>query len=59
MLDDRIVLEDEPKIPGGTRTCILWQTSINDQRPKLKVQKNNIIIEGLLDTGEDVTINTP
>ena len=31
---------------------------MNDQRPKLRVHINDIMIEGLLDTGVDVTIIT-
>ena len=35
---------------------VFWPTAINDQRPKLKVQINGVEIEGLVDTGADVTI---
>ena len=56
---DRIDLEDESKTPVGDRKFIFWQTSMNDQRPKLRVCLNGIVIEGLLDTGMDVTISTP
>ena len=38
---------------------VFWQTSINYQRPKLSVCINNNIIEGFLDTGEDMSIITP
>ncbi len=38
---------------------VFWQTSINDQRPKLRVCVNGIFITGLLDTGADVSIITP
>ena len=38
---------------------MFWQTTINDQRPKLKIQINGIEIEGLVDTGGDVTIMSP
>ena len=42
----------------GNRKCIFWPTSINDQRPKLGVHIDDIVIEGLLDTVADVTIIT-
>ena len=58
-LDDGIGMEDESKTPVGNRKHIFWQTSINDQRPKLKVGINNIAIEELLDMGVDMTIITP
>lgn len=35
---------------------IFWQTSVNNQIPKLRVHINNIVIEVLLDTGADITI---
>lgn len=35
-LDDKIALEDELKIPDEKIECIFWQTSISDQRQKLK-----------------------
>ena len=38
---------------------MFWQISINDQRPKLKVYINDIVIEGLLDIVVDVTIIPP
>ena len=59
VLDDGINMEDKSKIPIGNRKHIFWQTSINDQRPKLRVCINGIFIEGLLDTGVDVSIITP
>ena len=31
-------------------------TSLNNQRPKLRVQINNSVIEGTLDMGADVSI---
>ena len=37
VLDDNIHMEDKSKIPIGNRKCIFWQTSINDQRPKIRV----------------------
>ena len=52
-------MEDESKAPVRNRKRIYWQTSINDQRPKLRVCINGIFIEGLLDTGADVSIITP
>ena len=52
-------MEDESKIPVGNRKHIFWQTSINDQRPKLRVCINGIVIVGLIDTGVDVSIITP
>lgn len=38
---------------------IFWQTSINDQKPKLKIQIKDIASKGLVDTGADVTIRHP
>ena len=38
---------------------IFWQTSIEDQRPKLRILVNNTEIEGMVDIGADVTIITP
>ena len=38
VLDDEIDLEDELKTPVGNRKHVSWQTSINDQRQKLRVQ---------------------
>jgi hypothetical protein len=38
---------------------VFWQTTINDQRPKLKIQINGIEIEGLVDMGADVSIISP
>lgn len=35
---------------------MFWETVINDQRPKLKLQVNGIEIVGLVDTGTDITI---
>ena len=46
----------EEKKLGETIKWVFWQTSVNDQRPKLKIQKNDMVIKGLLDTGVDVTI---
>ena len=47
------------KTSVGFRKGIFWQTSINDQRPKLRVCINSIFIKGLLVTGVDVSIITP
>ena len=52
-------LEDESKTPVRNRKHIYWKTSINDQRPKLRVRVNDIVMEELLDTGAEVTIITP
>ena len=38
---------------------VFWQTSIDNKRPKLKIQINGIVIEGLLDAGTDITIISP
>lgn len=35
---------------------MFWESVINDQRPKLKLQVNGIEIVGLVDTGTDITI---
>jgi hypothetical protein len=35
---------------------MFWQTAVNDQKPKLKWQLNDIEIEGLVDTGANKTI---
>ena len=59
ILDDGINMEDKSKIPIGNRKRIFWQTSINDQRPKLRVHINGIVIVGKIDTGVDVSIITP
>ena len=44
---------------GETIKQVFWQTSINKQRPKLKIQTNDIVIESLVYTGANVTINSP
>ena len=36
-IHDRINMEDGPKILIENRKCIFWQTSINDQKTKLRV----------------------
>lgn len=38
---------------------IFWQTSINEQRPKLTIKINGVLLSGLVDTGADVTIIAP
>ena len=52
-------MEVDSKIPIVIRKHIFWKTSINDQILKLRVCINTFVIEGLLDTGVDVTIITP
>lgn len=37
---------------------MFWETAVDDQRPKLKIQINSIEIEGF-DTGADVMIILP
>ncbi|KAL6040906.1 hypothetical protein STEG23_037882 [Scotinomys teguina] len=58
-LDNRKAKTDESKIPKNTIKRIFWQTSINEQRPKLRIRINGLVLEGLVDTGADVTIITP
>ena len=58
VLDDEINMKDESKISKGNKKHIIWQTSINNQRTKLRVHINNIITEGLLDTDAYVSIIT-
>lgn len=38
---------------------MFWQTVVDDQRTKLKLQLNGIEIEGLADTGANVMIISP
>lgn len=40
---------------GSTGKLETWQTMANGQRPKLMVQMNAVDIEGLVDTGADVS----
>ena len=54
-----IDIEHESKTPEGNRKCIFWQTSINEQRPKLRVCIDKVVIEGLIDMGVDMSIITP
>jgi hypothetical protein len=41
---------------GSTEKCVFWQTMVNNQRTKLMVQMNGVDIEGLVDTGTDISI---
>jgi hypothetical protein len=50
-------LMDRTRDFKGTRKQIFWETAINNQRPKLKLQLDRIEIEGLVDPGAD-TITT-
>ena len=52
VLDDRTVLEDKTKLSEDTMKQIFGK--INGKRPKLKIQTNGIVIEGLVDTGVDI-----
>ena len=47
------------KNPEGAKNQIFWQTSTDDQRPKIKILINNIEIKQMVDTGADVTIILP
>ena len=38
----------------NTRKGVFWQTIINDERPKLKLQVNSIEISDLVDTKTDL-----
>ena len=51
-------MSQKSKTPIGNRKCIFWKTSINDQRPKLRVSINGIFIEDLLNVGADVSNTT-
>ena len=55
-LDNRTAIEERTINSGETIKQVFWQTSINEQRPKLKIRINVIVTEGLVDTGMDVTI---
>ena len=55
-LDNRKASINKTKFLKETIKQVLWQTFINDQRPKQKRWINDILIEGLLETGPDVTI---
>ena len=52
VLKDGTNMEDKSKIQIGNKKRIFWQTSINDQRPKLRVHIIGIVIIGLINTGE-------
>ena len=54
-LDSGINMEDKSKLQLEIANIFL-QTSINDQRPKLSMHINNIVV--LLDRGVNVTIIT-
>ena len=41
---------------GSPGKYVFWKTVVNDQRPKLMVQMNGIVIEVLVDTRADVSI---
>ena len=58
-LDARPAVENKTKPSGESIKQIFWQTFINEQRPKLKIQINVIELEGLVDMGADVTIIAP
>lgn len=47
-LDNRTATEDRTKNSGETVKQIFWQTSTYEQTPKLKIQINNVVIEGLV-----------
>ena len=51
--DDKTVSVDKIKISEETIKQVFWHTSINDQRPKLKIWRNVVAIEDLLDTDTD------
>ena len=46
VLDNGTEVEDESNTPVGHRKCKFWKTSINDQRPKLRVCMNGIFVDG-------------
>ena len=58
MINDRKFIRTE-KNSGKIVKRIFWQTSINEQRPKLKVQVNGVSIAGLLETEADCSIISP
>ena len=58
-LKDELNVVNESRNLRGQSKRIFWQTSINDQTPKLRVCVNFKFITGLLDTGADVSIITP
>lgn len=58
-MDDKTALIAGSQFTKNTIKQIFWQTSINEQRPKLRIRINGLVLEGLVDTGADVTIITP
>ena len=58
-LDDGMEVEDEPNTPVKHRKCIFWQTSVSDQRPKLRMYINGNLIKGLLDTDVNIVSLPP
>lgn len=54
-MNDRKALEGKTYISGETIKQIFWQTSINDQRPTLKISTSDNVIEVLVDIRADVT----
>ena len=48
-LDERSASVDKTKLSGEIRKQVFWQTSIYDQRPKLKIWIHSLVIEGLVD----------
>ena len=58
-LKDELNVVNESRNLRGQSKRIFWQTSINEQRPQLRVCVNGKLIAGLLDTGADVSIITP
>lgn len=55
-LDDRAASVGKTKFSGETIKQVFQQISINDQRQKLKIGINDIVIECLIYTGVDATI---
>lgn len=45
----------KPQEFGSTGKCVFWQAVVNDKRQELKSQVNGIEVEGLVNTGVDVT----
>lgn len=57
-MEDRTASGNIPKILAETIKQVFWLTSINYQRPNLKIQINDLGIKDLVDTEADVTIIT-
>ena len=55
-MKNRTAIEERTKTSGETIKWLFWQASINEQRPKLKIQINGVVIEDLVETGVDVTV---